>query len=518
MTNHVRTYLFPSEAKIEAFFKTLETHYQLIIERESSGHLFWYDSFDRRLHAARLFLTRRGSLWRLHHFSEQTESLSYQGKTNGHFYWDFEPGPFRDLLAKALSIRALLKRAAVSRNIRHIAMKDELGKTVLRMKLFYRQLSEPKQADLHTVLEITSLKGYESIADDIDNQLQVLAQKGKKHVQIVTHQDRTYREVMKAAGYGDRVYTAKPKVRVAPDETAFNTLTSILTTQLKAAEVTKEGIVEDWDTEFLHDYRIAVRTARGALSQMKGVYDEAGAAFLKSHLRDIASITNTTRDIDVYLLAEDRYLALLPEHHKKDAAPFFNYLRRKRKKELTSLRHFFAESFEQEVQALHDRITTVEAGPRAEKPIRAEVLQTVRKRYKKIVGKGSNIEPSTPDEALHELRIDCKKLRYTLEIFKMVLPEKANSKLIKRLKRLQNLLGDFNDLSVQQRTLEQFVRNPATAKSLHDNTIFSMGILVGRLAAEQARVRVGFKKAFRAFANPESEQLIDALNEEQNLL
>jgi CHAD domain-containing protein len=77
----------------------------------------------------------------------------------------------------------------------------------------------------------------------------------------------------------------------------------------------------------------------------------------------------------------------------------------------------------------------------------------IYKRYRRIVKKGSKISETTPDEKLHELRIDCKKLRYLLEFFTSLFPENEMKKLVKQLKQLQENLGDFNDLSVQQEFL-----------------------------------------------------------------
>ena len=75
------------------------------------------------------------------------------------------------------------------------------------------------------------------------------------------------------------------------------------------------------------------------------------------------------------------------------------------------------------------------------------------------------------DEDLHNLRIDCKKLRYLLEFFTSLFPKTQMKLLIKQLKQLQDNLGDFNDLSVQQARLLEVAGElpadaPGTAKAL----------------------------------------------------
>ena len=54
------------------------------------------------------------------------------------------------------------------------------------------------------------------------------------------------------------------------------------------------------------------------------------------------------------------------------------------------------------------------------------------------------------DENLHELRIEGKKFRYLLEFFHSLFDQDAVDEYLKQMKKLQNTLGDFNDLAVQK--------------------------------------------------------------------
>ena len=95
------------------------------------------------------------------------------------------------------------------------------------------------------------------------------------------------------------------------------------------------------------------------------------------------------------------------------------------------------------------------------------------------------------------MRIDAKKLRYLLEFFASLYPPKELAGLIRELKKLQDNLGEFNDLSVQQAHLIQIaselpLEDAATAKAL-----VATGALVERLAQEQDRVRSEFAAEFQ---------------------
>ena len=70
-------------------------------------------------------------------------------------------------------------------------------------------------------------------------------------------------------------------------------------------ESTVEGIVADVDTEFLHDFRVAVRRTRSVLKLLGGVLPEGMAERVGAEFRWLGDVTTPTRDLDVYLLGID---------------------------------------------------------------------------------------------------------------------------------------------------------------------------------------------------------------------
>ena len=67
-------------------------------------------------------------------------------------------------------------------------------------------------------------------------------------------------------------------------------------------------------------------------------------------------------------------------------------------------------------------------------------------------GELNRLLPESTDEALHETRIAAKKLRYALEIGRPALPRLATQ--VKRMKRLQDILGRHQDAAVGLRWAE----------------------------------------------------------------
>jgi len=112
---------------------------------------------------------------------------------------------------------------------------------------------------------------------------------------------------------------------------------------------------------------------------------------------------------------------------------------------------------------------------------------------------------------LHRLRIDCKKLRYLLEFFSSLFPENQMQKLIKQLKQLQENLGDFNDLSVQQTFLIDYLQmiKPKSAQAVMSAA--ATGGLITRLALSHQQVRSQFLSVFEQFDSPANRRRFETL-------
>ena len=91
--------------------------------------------------------------------------------------------------------------------------------------------------------------------------------------------------------------------------------------------------------------------------------------------------------------------------------------------------------------------------PRAALPIEAVAADRIRKVYRRMIRDGDGIDDDSPDEDLHELRKRGKELRYLLELFGSLFPDDVVKPTVKALKDLQDVLGHFQDRSVQTTAL-----------------------------------------------------------------
>ena len=151
------------------------------------------------------------------------------------------------------------------------------------------------------------------------------------------------------------------------------------------------------------------------------------------------------------------------------------------------------------------------AAPNAALPIIDLACKRIYKKYRSVVKAGNLILENAEDEMLHVLRIHCKKLRYLMEFFSSLFPRKQINGLIEQLKKLQDNLGDFNDLCVQEDYLLNITTElPATHRRLK-KTLVAIGSLVGALGRERQMVKDAFAETFTDFASPENKELFQEL-------
>ena len=78
---------------------------------------------------------------------------------------------------------------------------------------------------------------------------------------------------------------------------------------------------------------------------------------------------------------------------------------------------------------------------------------------------------------------------------------------IKQLKRLQDNLGTFNDLTVQQDMLRKYLAGLRPGSRTNQELATAIGGLLTNLHHEQQRVRKGFASRFHHFACEENQLL-----------
>ena len=147
-----------------------------------------------------------------------------------------------------------------------------------------------------------------------------------------------------------------------------------------------------------------------------------------------------------------------------------------------------------------------DAGPEAHRPIGELAREIIHRRNKRLIKHGRRIHRDSPDALLHQLRIDGKRLRYLMEFFSTLFDARLLRRLLKRLKRLQDILGEFNDGAVQQAYLWARAEELSTSRPEAQRTLLAVGSLISHLDAQQQRARSAFERAFAEYSGPENQR------------
>lgn len=471
----------------------------------------YLDTFDWGLYQSGISLARSGRRYRMYTVDGVVLHEEQGPRKKRPFWSDFAEGPMQDHIKAGAEIRALCPQLRLRRDRQSFHFLNEDGKIVLKI---WQDLtlvrSEAKETAAIRSLHLSGIRGY---ARQFQSVRRLLRQGNRKEIAAGTHFLAT---AFAAAGVSPIAAGMKFAVSLDPDISVLQGMREVGLAIARDIRKNLPGVIDDIDSEFLHDLRIALRRTRSLLSIFAGIIPEAQANRFRSEFRWIAQITGAVRDCDVYLLQTDDYRSMLPERLHPGLNGFVLGLKDLRKREFKAMkRHLKSPRFS---RLLKDWQIYLES--RVEEPsetvevrlCRKFAAKAVKKRFKRIIRKGSECGPESPDASLHALRIEGKKLRYLLEFFRSLFPPEEIDLLVKHLKRLQNNLGEFNDLSVQQAMLGTF-RSPRRTEDTEQllSVAAALGGLITHLADRQQRVRGEFEETFADFAGEENRNLLQAI-------
>lgn len=404
------------------------------------------DTFESHLGKKRQLLLQAGQMLRLIDLPSGL-LLQQKARKNWRFAGDLSRGPVAEILANHTMLRAYMPVLSANGKQMIGVLLDDQQKTVARLHAFYLRIAHKQ-----ILVGITGpMRGYDEEHGQLCRTLQ------KSGGAMGDGLETVYPEL----GIPVSEYVAKPSLCLDPVAPALTSVSAIISVFLKIARENESGIIADFDTEFLHDYRVSLRKVRSALSLFQGVLAEEQVRRFKAEFAEIMQTTNRLRDLDVYLLAKDTFTRLVPEASSAGLPVLFSYLARERKKELKKVvKRLESEEYQQQMarlRAIFQSSDSLAPGPGGKNVFITYAAELILSKYRRVSKLGGNIDDSTPDEKVHKLRIQAKKLRYLLEFCGELFAGEEMKKLVKALKGLQDNLGNFNDYSVQQVFLKQLL-------------------------------------------------------------
>lgn len=318
-----------------------------------------------------------------------------------------------------------------------------------------------------------------------------------------------------AAGVDLAGFTAAPTVPLDPSMVAIDGFRAVLANLAITITANWQGTIDQTDPEFLHDLRIAVRRSRTVLADAKQVLPGAVRDHARKEFAWLGDLTSTPRDLDVYLLEWANYTDPLGA----DVAPMLEPVRALLERRRThghielerGLHSARAASIMSSWQTwLAEPLDGDHLPRRAHRPLGPLVAKRIVRAHDVLGERGRLIGPDTPAEQVHDLRKDAKKLRYLLECFGSLLPDKARKQYVKRLKALQDNLGEHQDAEVHVqmlRTVAPEIRKAGASA----NTMDAIGHLIEQLDQQRLAARAEFADRFADYDTPSTQRALDAM-------
>lgn len=492
------TLQLPESVSVQDVRNVLESFLRVVAAAPSRAHQTFYDTYEWNLWFEGLVL--------YHHDGKTVCASLDQGWPGAtieespaetmpaRFASNWPESPLRDLVAPLSGLRALMPVADIATSTCTMELLNSDHKVVFRFDIISLYASEKEQPPYARFCRLRPLRGYTREAKQATQCLESLGFKPTESGPL--------QQALAKAGHVPAPYTLRPVFGLKADETCREAVRDIVRSMLVLARKQEDGIIQDIDTEFLHDYRICLRKIRSVISLMKGVYPEEETQRLKAEWAELGRATNRLRDLDVYLLDRENYINLLPPSLQEGLHAFFENIRKERAEVQQSVSKHFADSgYLKRIETLSAFFTEPDRLPASEKsqePVLTFASERIYKRYRKIQKASRALTHDTPDEAIHQIRIECKKLRYMLEFFGELFDPEGLAKLVKQLKAAQNILGRFNDYAVQQESLLQYWAEHKMTVTV--DQALSIGGLIAVLNRQQVAERSRAEKALLRFS------------------
>ena len=509
MAKNQHDYILPDTKSIADFITSLQSSFKIRLEPETISWRTFYDTFDWRLfnNGSTLELLRDQAspkiYWRADKDSERKIQLGLSAIPR--FVDDLPASRLRKQLEPLQKMRELLPRVKIKIKRQPISVLNDEDRIIARINMDEFWFRPTKTRAAHVLgRRITTklVKGYKESYEKLQDVIQQL--------ELREAPDNMMKLALAETGHGPGDYSKKLNLFLDPDEPCGEAVKEILARLVEIIQQNAPGTIRGEDTEYLHDYRVAVRKTRSALSEIEGALPPNIVNIYGKFFSMLGKYTGPVRDIDVFLLKLDKYQGDLSDKNRKQLQAFKDYLVYLRDKHQDALRNTLKSSEYKEALKSWDAYLKQAPDQVAEdapenRPVCEVADKLIWELYQQSLEEGNGINAESPAEDIHSLRKTCKKLRYLMEFFQSLYPARKMRELILVLKGLQDVLGDYNDYSVHIDMLKTFtetVKNSAVLKAVNKQITI--------LEKKQAKVMSGFADQYVQYA---SEDHIDEFRE-----
>ena len=298
------------------------------------------------------------------------------------------------------------------------------------------------------------------------------------------------------AEYGYLLFSAaKPSVSkgkfpiLKKSQPIAGALQSLIGACLSHVQSNVPGALLKLDEEYLHQVRVGLRRLRVVLSIAQSFHADTELEALRAQVSMLCVELGRSREWDVFVTQTLAPICTrLPEH--TGLREVLGVSERARKQQHKGMENSLAS---QDFQRLLLRFGSWMHGVQwddAETTLERFARQTLKRRNKQVFKHGEVLVGENAT-LLHALRISCKKLRYSIEMFGPLFPEAKTQNYVAALSELQDILGKLNDIAVAHRLL-----NELDNAARHD----TLALIRGWMEHDYAERVAEFGKAWKRFA------------------
>jgi len=318
--------------------------------------------------------------------------------------------------------------------------------------------------------------------------------------------------VAAAGGHDLAGLSSSPTIPLDPREPALDGFRRVLANLAATIDDNLDGAIADVDIEFLHELRVAVRRSRSVLAEGKGVLP----ADLRKHYRGafgwLGEITGPARDLDVYVVGWDDYIAPLAQDGRDSLDRVLAELEKRRKVAHAELsRALRSDRCRTLLAEWNGWLVDPNLTPLDGRRLGTVIAKRIATAQRGVLTDGRAITPDSPAERLHDLRKDTKKLRYLIECFGGLLPSKGRKAFVSQLKALQDNLGAHQDAEVHLAQLRELAHDLHARATVDTDALLAMGRLSDHLDRRRAEERAAFVERFAAYDTKTNGRALEAL-------
>lgn len=248
------------------------------------------------------------------------------------------------------------------------------------------------------------------------------------------------------------------------------------------------GALLKLDEEYLHQVRVGLRRLRVVLSIAQRFHADSELEALREKVSRLCVELGRSREWDVFVTQTLAPICTrLPEH--TGLREILGISERARKHQHSGMENNLAsQDFQRLLLSFGIWMHGVQYND-VDSALEKFARETLVKRNKQVIKHGKGLVGENAAQ-LHALRIACKKLRYSIEMFGSLFSGTKTQNYVESLSNLQDILGALNDIAVAHRLL-----NELDNAARHD----TLALIRGWMEHDYAERVADFGKAWKRF-------------------